>query len=175
MITGAFSSAGCSQSTGASVASTTAQDSISEIYARANETFAIGRALAQQLSTYSADNPNISVNFSTSGELVDFQQQDRTRDDFSLLDFDASGLDEPSLPTLEQITELDAIANFPLFQSCVMSNLATQLCGILDGTIVKGLPLSYERNAFAKGRDQVHAQITPAKLQVIGAQSRAGW
>jgi len=174
-ITGGFSNTGCNQSTGSSAASTTAQDSINEIYQRAATTFAAGRAYAQSLIDYSTGSPSINVNFSTDGELVNFQEQSRPRDDFSLLDFDESGLTEPGLPSLENVSELDAIANFPLFESCVMANLATQLCGILSGTIVKGLPLSYERAVFAKSRDQIHGQATTAKWQIVGVQSRAGW
>jgi len=167
-----FSDIGCQQPTGLSTPAQVATQNFDGLLPSAQSALAEGTALLANLSSKFAK-PGIDTSVQTTAQLSSYLLGDKP--DIDLNDLNLTGLDEPGSVSLNDLTERDIDANFPQFEACVISNLATQLCGILDGSIGTGLPTATE-NAF---EERGHARIVNERLafqnRVTDEYSRYGW
>jgi len=167
-----FSDIGCQQPTGLSTPAQVATSNIDSLLPAAQA--ALNQAVSLQLNLSSNfAQPGIDTSVQTDSQLLTYILGNKPDIDLNALNL--AGLDAPGNVSLNDLTERDINENFPLFESCVISNLATQLCGILDGSIGTGLPSAAE-NAF---EERGHARIVNERLafqnRITNDYARRGW
>ncbi len=167
-----FSNIGCQQPTGLSTPAQVATSNIDGLLPAAQAALNEGAGLLLNLSSNFVQ-PGIDTNVQTLSQLSDYVLG--LKPDIDLNELELTGLDEPGNIRLDDLTERDINENFPQFESCVIANLATQLCGILDGSIATGLPAAAE-NAF---KERGHSRIVNERLafqsQITNEYARHGW
>jgi hypothetical protein len=168
----AFSNAGCSPATGTSVAAQTTIAKFAEIRSEAESLLQIALGVALDLGGLDAQKANFTTAYPRSENFSAWAQPPRPA--YNLNDFKFHTPQEPPIPTLEAVTDIDIDANLPPLDTALMAKYVTVLCDILQN-YSDGLPDAFVNALFQRAQNRVDEHMNAQALDMADDYRRQGW